>query len=255
MVSASERPTSHRGVPFLSRKSEEPSLPQAAAEDGVERWTERQKHILEAALEIVEADGIEQLSMRRLAMALGVDAAALYWHFRNKAELLSALSLFNLEQVDLELPAPGPWRERCSILCRAMREQILKRPEVVLLEAHGNLLAPFNMRASGLVTRVLLEAGFSGRKAILAGQTLVWHVVGVTRIEVNIPEGPPPPALVRAITEETAAVEPGDLAERLRALAGDYEKVSVADLFAYGLECILDGLERDLAADSHRPAE
>jgi len=214
--------------------------------DGVTRWTERQKHILGAALEIVEAHGIAALSMRRLAGTLGVDAAALYWHFRSKEELLSALTLFNLERVELELPGPGPWRERCSALCRAMREQILKHPEIVLLEAHGNLLAPFNVRASGLVTRVLLEANFSGRRAILAGQTLVWHVVGVTRIEVNIPEGPPPPALVRAMTEETAAGEPDELAERLRALPAEYERISVANLFDYGLERILDGIEADL---------
>jgi AcrR family transcriptional regulator len=218
-------------------------------EDSVERWTERQKHILEAALEIVEADGVAGLSMRRIAGALGVDAAALYWHFRNKEELLSALSLFNLERVELAMPASGPWRERCSAVCRAMREQILRRPEIVLLEAHGNLLAPFNVRASGLVTRVLLEADFSGRKAILAGQTLVWHVVGVTRIEVNIPEGPPPPEVVRSMTEETAAGEPGGLAERLRALPAEYEKISVADLFDYGLERILDGIETDLGRE------
>ncbi len=221
--------------------------------DGVERWTERQKHILGAALEIVEAEGIAGLSMRRLAGTLGVDAAALYWHFRNKEELLSALTLFNLERVELALPAPGPWRQRCGALCRAMREQILKRPEVVLLEAHGNLLAPFNVRASGLVTRVLLEAGFSGRRAILAGQTLVWHVVGVTRIEVNIPEGPPPPQVMRAMTEETAAGEVGELAERLRALPAEYEQISVADLFEYGLESILDGIETDLEREAQSP--
>jgi TetR/AcrR family tetracycline transcriptional repressor len=226
------------------------NAPAASRADGVERWTERQKHILEAALEIVESEGIAGLSMRRLAGTVGVDAAALYWHFRNKEELLSALTLFNLERVELEMPAPGSWRARCSALCRAMREQILVRPEIVLLEAHGNLLAPFNVRASGLVTRVLLEAGFSGRRAILAGQTLVWHVAGVTRIEVSIPEGPPPPTVVRAMTEETTADEPGDLAERLRALPAEYEKISVADLFDYGLERILDGIETDLAGQT-----
>ncbi|MBW2418745.1 MAG: TetR family transcriptional regulator [Deltaproteobacteria bacterium] len=233
-------------------KGDATQTPEPSA-DGVERWTERQKHILEAALEIVEVEGIAGLSMRRLAGTLGVDAAALYWHFRNKEELLSALTLFNLERVELELPAAGPWRERCSALCRAMREQILKRPEIVLLEAHGNLLAPFNVRASGLVTRVLLEGGFSGRRAILAGQTLMWHVVGVTRIEVNIPEGPPPPAVVRAMTEETAEGEPGDLAERLRALPAEYERISVANLFDYGLECILDGIEAELASAGEDP--
>ncbi len=211
-------------------------------DQSLQHWTQKQRRILQAALVLVEADGVDGLSMRRLAAELGVDPAALYWHFRSKQELLSALALFNLERVELEPPPAGPWRERCAALCQAMRAQILAHPEIVLLEAHGNLLAPFNVRASALVTRVLLEAGFSGRQAILAGQTLVWHVVGVTRIEVSIPEGPPPTEVVRALAKETTAAEPDGLAERVRALADDYEKISVSDLFDYGLACILDGI-------------
>ena len=215
----------------------------------IERWSARQRDILEAALALIEVEGPEALSMRRLAGSLGVDAAALYWHFRNKAELMNALRLFNLERIALEAPPPGPWRERCGALCRAMREQILAHPEVVLLEAHGNLLAPFNVLASGLVTRVLLEAGFGGRDTILAGQTLVWHVVGVTRIEVNIPDGPPPPEVVRALTEETTAGESDAISRRLRELAADYEKISLSDLFEFGLERILDGIEQQRGTD------
>ena len=215
-------------------------------DQSLQRWTRKQRSILEAALALVEAGGVERLSMRRLAGELGVDAAALYWHFRNKRELMSALALFNLERVELEPPASGPWRARCAALCRAMREQILEHPEIVLLEAHGNLLAPFNVRASALVTRVLLEAGFSGREAILAGQTLVWHVVGVTRIEVSIPEGPPPTEVVRRLAQETTTGDSDDLSERLRALPTDYAKISVPDLFDYGLERILDGIEAEV---------
>jgi len=213
--------------------------------DGKSGWTEKQQQILETALGLVEREGIEGLSMRRLASALGLDAAALYWHFRNKEELLSSLTLYHMERVQLEVPPPGPWRERCRVLCCAMRDEMLKRPEIVLLEEHGNLLAPFHMRASNLIMKVLLEAGFSERKAILAGQTLSWHVLGVTRIELHIPSGPPAPEVVRRLSEHAALAETGRVREGFQKIADAYAKLTVPDLFHYGLERILDGIEAD----------
>ena len=77
--------------------------------------------IIDAALRILDQEGIDGLSMRRVAQELNTGAGSLYWHVRNKEELLQLL--FERVTAEIELPEPDPsrWREQLRELGHRMR--------------------------------------------------------------------------------------------------------------------------------------
>lgn len=86
------------------------------------------------ALEIIDADGLEALSLETVARRLGVKAPSLYYHFRDKAELLAEVARFVLLDLGLEggLP-PEPWEEAMVRVCIATRRTLLRHPNAAPL--------------------------------------------------------------------------------------------------------------------------
>src|SRR3954447_26491116 len=89
--------------------------------------------IVDAALALLERDGLQGLSMRRLAAELGTGAASLYWHVGDKEELLSLL----LDRIvgEAEMPEPGrdDWREQVKESARAARRLLTSRRDAAQL--------------------------------------------------------------------------------------------------------------------------
>src|SRR5687767_8219385 len=83
--------------------------------------------IVEAALVLLERDGLQGLSMRRLAQELGSGAASLYWHVGDKEELLNLL----LDRIVGETPVPEPdpenWQGTVKELARGIRKHLSQR--------------------------------------------------------------------------------------------------------------------------------
>jgi AcrR family transcriptional regulator len=82
--------------------------------------------IVEAALRVLDRDGMDGLSMRKVGDELGTGAASLYWHVRNKGELLQLLFERITEEAELPEPDPSRWQEQLRDLARQMRA-ILER--------------------------------------------------------------------------------------------------------------------------------
>ncbi|MAE94260.1 MAG: hypothetical protein CL910_06330 [Deltaproteobacteria bacterium] len=139
--------------------------------------------IVAAALGLARAGGEGALSMRRVAAALGVDPAALYWHFRNKDELLDEVAAAAAEAAELPVPKGGDWRKRVLALCRAIREQLRTHPELAL---HGQSpwTTPFNARALGLLAGLVAETGLRGSELLFAAQGLLHEVTAIAQSEV-----------------------------------------------------------------------
>ncbi len=77
--------------------------------------------ILDAALLVLQRDGMDGLSMRRVADELGTGPASLYWHVRNKDELLQLLFERINAEIELGLPDPARWQEQLKDLGRQFR--------------------------------------------------------------------------------------------------------------------------------------
>jgi AcrR family transcriptional regulator len=86
--------------------------------------------IVAAALKLVEAEGFEALTMRRVAAALQTGPASLYAHVRNKAELDDLLIGELCARVVLPAPDPAQWKAQMTDVCRQLRDQYLRYPGI-----------------------------------------------------------------------------------------------------------------------------
>ncbi len=112
-----------------------------------------------AGLRIVEEDGIDGLTLERLATALGVRAPSLYNHFADKSDVLTAITRALLADIPLPpVPVPERWRLWFEELCVNTHRHVLRRPRTApLLTQHfpRSLIFPAHDRGSGL----LMSAG------------------------------------------------------------------------------------------------
>jgi AcrR family transcriptional regulator len=127
--------------------------------------------VLAAALEIVDRDGVEALSMRRLARALGRDPMILYRHAPNKAALLDGVAETVLAQLTVD-PADPDWAAQLRTVARRYRALALAHPRVVPMLVTRPLATPLALRPQGTlrpledILTLLTRAGFSGSDAL-----------------------------------------------------------------------------------------
>lgn len=154
--------------------------PEAAAE----RSALSREVIVAAAFGIVDAEGLDALSMRRLGGVLGTDPMAVYHHLPNKAALFDAMATDLLEAVN---PPPGDrggfLDERLASILRAYRSALLAHPNALPLLARGGQL-PAHHGAAAL-TRALADAGIAREQTSSAAAALVAYAVGATATGVD----------------------------------------------------------------------
>ena len=138
--------------------------------------------VVEAAAALLDAYGIADLTMRRLARELDVSAGALYWHFPHKQALLGAVADRILQGVD---DAPGDWHDRIGELGVRLRDALLSHTDGAELVS-----ASFAAGESAAMARIVshladgaAEAGLAGEHAEVAARTIVYYVLGFTADE------------------------------------------------------------------------
>ena len=143
---------------------------------GHSRRLDRAK-IVAAARELAHERGAAGLTMRGIARHLGVDPAALYWHFADKAELLDAIARDAVDE--RAIGADGPWQVRARRLCHELAERHGAEPALQITGGSDGSLGPFHASATGAAGRLLAEAGLEGEDLVFAAHTLVHTVMAV----------------------------------------------------------------------------
>jgi AcrR family transcriptional regulator len=127
--------------------------------------------VLATALEIIDRDGVDGLSMRRLGHALGRDPMTLYRHAATKAALLDGVAEIVLEQLEVDSTDPD-WAAQLRTVAREFRRLALAHPQVVPLLVTRPLATPLGLRPLGTlrplegVLELLTRAGFTGSDAL-----------------------------------------------------------------------------------------
>jgi AcrR family transcriptional regulator len=200
--------------------------------------------ILAAALRLADEEGIEAVSMRRLGQRLSVEAMSLYKHLAGKEDILDGIS--DLVMLEVEVPARDlPWRAALRQSAISAHRALLRHPWAsAVLESRRNP-GPARMRYLDAVVSILLDAGFTLPDVGRAFMAIDSHVYGFTLQVLARPFDP------RDAPEEVAAMANdrfGDAYPGLRSMAElAVTEPGVPVELEFGLDLILDGLERRLA--------
>jgi AcrR family transcriptional regulator len=132
--------------------------------------------IVDAAFQLVEAEGFDALTMRRVAAALQTGPASLYAHVRNKAELDDRLIGDLCARVRLPTPDPAHWRTQIIDICQQIRDQYLRYPGIsrAALAAAPNSLDA--LRISESMLAILLAGGVPPQSAAWAADAALLYV-------------------------------------------------------------------------------
>lgn len=196
--------------------------------------------IIRKALAILDRDGIDGLSMRKLGAELGTNPMAIYHYLPNKSALFDAVvaAIYGELAVDLDaLARQGTWREQLTTLMRRLRAILRRHPNVLLViatrPAYTPSLLTFGDRALGL----LHGAGFSDHDLLIMISSLRAYTIGHLLAEIGQPVGGP-----TASPDEAKALFDG-YPNLARAVAGGYDPDEQYELV---LQAMLDGFERRL---------
>jgi AcrR family transcriptional regulator len=197
------------------------------------------RRVLEAALRIVDSEGLNALTMRRLGRELGVEAMSLYRHVPNKDALLDGI----VELIVLEIEVPhvdGDWKEAARQIVRSYRRAAHSHPNAFPLVTMRPLNTPEGLRRLDATFEILRRAGLDEPTAIVAFRTLASYTRGFALEEVT----------GRAIGAEPLGsdrLDPRALpAEEFPRLAELAPRLVAADRdaeFERGVDLILTGLE------------
>lgn len=174
------------------------------------------EHLFRRALAIVDAEGLPALTMRRLAADVGIEAASLYHHVRNKEALLDGALKLMRSQMTFEEPLPTDWRELMEVIFLRYLGILTEHPHMLPLAGRHLPGEP----AEGLVH--LARQGLSQDEAVALWQSIMGFVVGFAVFASS------------AFPEDTDYLPPG-LAERMRTWdAATARRTLRAILAAYG---------------------
>jgi AcrR family transcriptional regulator len=201
------------------------------------------ERIIEAAVVFADANGIEELSMRRLGAELGVEAMSLYNHVANKDEILDGM----IDAVFAAIPLPdldADWRVSIPATANAAMEQFTVHPWIVnLLMQRGNF-GNSSLLFMDRVLGILRDAGFDDEETHHAWQMLASHTMGYAFQQAS---GSPHSKELDGREEELARL--GDRFPNVAALAPLLAGCEFADEYAYGLDIIISGLGARLSSN------
>lgn len=200
------------------------------------------ERVLRAALHLADEEGLEALSMRRLAQELGVEAMSLYNHVAGKDDLLDGIA--DMVVGEIEVPAIGAdWKAAMRRRATSAHEVFLRHPWAPLLIGSRVNVGPAMLRYVNATLGCLREAGFSFELADRAWNAIDSHVYGFTIQELNFPLEPSEYASAARMFLPRLPADEYPYMRALTELVIEGVHRGVHD-FQFGLELILDGLER-----------
>lgn len=206
-----------------------------------------------AAIRLMDAEGFDALSMRRLAEELGTGAASLYWHVGSKDGLLDLVFDELIGEVSVPDPDPPRWREQVKDLARAQRASTLRHPYVVRLSIGRIPMGPNALVLSERAIAILRAGGLPPRLAVRGSLLLISTVNGFTIDETGVggtgPDGAAPAADAAAAASGYLATLPPERFPNLVSLAREYAETDRDERFELLIDIFVDGLARLAQAD------
>lgn len=202
--------------------------------------------ILRTAVELADAGGRSEITMRKVAAALGVEAMSLYHHVANKTDLLDGM--IDLVFREIDAPSPdGDWKAELRRRAISTRDA-LRRHRWAVGEMEGRTtIGPSSMRVHDAVLGCLLGAGFSEEMTVHAMSVQDAYIYGFALQETDMSSETPEDFAREAQRQMTEYRDLLDQYPHLRQVVGGHVAEVGYDYeveFLFGLDLILDGIER-----------
>ena len=201
------------------------------------------------ALELADRDGVDALTIRRLATELGVTPMALYWHFRSKEDLLAGLSDHIWSEVDLDFDRSAPWPDQLRAMMRSLVEVMRAHPAGAQLVLMNEKEGEGPMRAAEIALGLLRGAGFDPEQASEITRAGLWTALSLVMSEPGFEPD------VKASLTEAERVEhqrrkqvkiallPADQYPRLVECAVPFTTVNPDFHYRFGIDLFIAGVE------------
>ena len=208
------------------------------------------QRVVTESIRLADSEGVDKLSMRRLAEELGAGVMSLYYYVANKDELLDAM--IDVVYDEIELPSDrGGWKAAMWQRAMSARQVLGRHPWAIALMESRTTAGPANLGHHEAVLACLREAGFSVQMATHAYWLLDSYVYGFALQEKGLPFDTPEQTAQMA--QAMLAHFPVDEFPHLAAFTREHVMrpgYDFGDEFEFGLDLILDGLARKLPASA-----
>jgi len=202
--------------------------------------------IVRVSLELLDTEGLEQFSTRRLAARLGIKSPSLYWHVKGKEELYVLV----VDHVvgECELPSRrGGWRPQLDTIGHGLRKALIAHAAAPQLLLGRPALGPNGLRLADHIIGALRDHGFGDRLAAHGYIVFLNYVVGFASQETAFGKGPGGRDRLEQVETFLSGL-PADVYPDLAAVAPELTAGRFTTRFTLGLTAILDGLDRERTA-------
>ncbi len=139
--------------------------------------------ILEAALSLVDREGLAGLNMRALAQELGVGTMSLYHYVPNKDALLDGIAEALLGEIAIPGDRAAPWDVRAASMARSFRDVCLRHPNCVPALVTRPFATPASLAPCEAALSLLAEGGCDPERALIAFRAIVAYILGFVTME------------------------------------------------------------------------
>jgi TetR/AcrR family transcriptional regulator, tetracycline repressor protein len=199
------------------------------------------ERVVEAAIEMADREGLESLSMQRLARALDCGVMTLYGYVDNKDELLDAMALRGLRDMDLSLNLPLDPEVLLTSWGRALRDTFIRHPSLPTIFLSHSVIGPGIFRGLEALLAALTGFGISAVDGAHAVYAVLIYSTGFVAWEIPRTRAQPPAAYAAGWRREFANLPPADfplvggVLDQLGQVAGESQ-------FELGLAALASGL-------------
>ena len=197
------------------------------------------RSIAQVALRLIDAEGLEQLSMRRLGAELGVEAMAIYHHFRNKAELLDGVLELLLEEMEPPPPAAGTPLERLRRTFESTRQLAIRHPRAFILVPTRRFNTDKALEYYERLLAIFREAGFDAALSARFFRLLAGYVTGAGLAEIGSRAQQPDATAIRLEHFQDANRFP-----LVAEIVPELRRANLDAIFKFGMDLIFAEMKR-----------
>ncbi|AGL21513.1 regulatory protein TetR [Actinoplanes sp. N902-109] len=197
--------------------------------------------IVGSAMAVADAEGLEAVTIRRLAQEHGVTPMAMYWHFNDKESLLDAMAEQLIASVDLPAPTDEPWDVQLRAILEAILEALRPHPPAASLAARRVLAAEPGLRLADRVLALLARAGLDERRAAQTAMFLLCSVVALIAAD-PAPRAEAYEDKVRHKKAQLVALSPATYPNVVAAAPELVDCIESSDYYATSLDMLIRGI-------------